>query len=577
MEGKVDSAFLIFMALGVLYSITTFLCILRTIRLHKFSPEWRSSKFFYISVLLQVLIRAACFFLICARIRSISVLLLYLLISVPDSLFIVSYILLVWQMVAVFYYSHISLGASMNFLAKFTETNRRSKGSIAIVVSIVFWSVMQGIFYLLLIAGVIESDVIAREIGIANLVAPSCILGVMIYLQVRYSGIPTISNVWLKRMRKIFFVTLIWSLTRLLRGVLNLISEYATDEISSDISDNNQSIELLPTTFLVGVLILSEVVCVLIVLDYGFISIFVFSAEEAEENSNLTSPLVREQNLSRQTMVAPDPFIEPEEIEILEEFHSAKSKFGVICKARFQGALVAYRRINFSRISNYVLEEFNSQIETYKNLQSSQLVPIYSIVLKPPVLGFVTPYYSKSVFSLLHQEKLQLSMGQKLNIAKKTANCIKEVHNQGKAHGHLSSHNILLDSDLNPFVSDLGFHKIKKYAGIVFGYSNKSQWSSPEILSDKRLTPPKVHISDDSYSFGVILWELITGQEPYSGYSKEQIVQQVVVNSFRPKLPTDISEGLGDLIKSCWNRDPNSRPDFALICNSIERALGELV
>mmetsp|Transcript_23172 Transcript_23172/g.22947 ORF Transcript_23172/g.22947 Transcript_23172/m.22947 type:complete len:91 (+) Transcript_23172:21-293(+) len=90
-------------------------------------------------------------------------------------------------------------------------------------------------------------------------------------------------------------------------------------------------------------------------------------------------------------------------------------------------------------------------------------------------------------------------------MALELAACLETVHAQGKVHGHLSSENILLNDEGVALISDLGFQKMKKYAGIIFGYTNKSGWSSPEILQEKRLTPLKVVPSDDIYSFGMIL------------------------------------------------------------------------
>ena len=64
-------------------------------------------------------------------------------------------------------------------------------------------------------------------------------------------------------------------------------------------------------------------------------------------------------------------------------------------------------------------------------------------------------------------------------------------------------------------VSSLGLLKIKKFAGITKGYSNKSAWSSPEILSQRTNFALIQKPSDDVFSFGVLLWEIFTEEIPF--------------------------------------------------------------
>jgi hypothetical protein len=129
----------------------------------------------------------------------------------------------------------------------------------------------------------------------------------------------------------------------------------------------------------------------------------------------------------------------------------------------------------------------------------------------------------------------------------------------------LTSHNILLDERLDPYIADLGYNKVKKYAGIVSGYTNVGSWSSPELLRDKRLTPIKSQVADDAYSFGMILWELLAEQEPFPGHSRKQLLQQVVELGNRPFIPSDTPEDLAEIILKCWNPEPQERPDMAFV------------
>ena len=174
-----------------------------------------------------------------------------------------------------------------------------------------------------------------------------------------------------------------------------------------------------------------------------------------------------------------------------------------------------------------------------------------------------------SLFDALHINNMPLTLTEKIRISGDIAAGILNFHMQGKAHGHLTSHNILFDENFTPYISDLGFNKLKKYAGIVSGYTNINAWSSPELLNDKRLTPIKSQIADDSYSFGMILWELISEQEPFPGFNRKQLVTSIAEQGNRPVIPSDTPEDITELILKCWNPESKNRPDFSFISNVL--------
>jgi hypothetical protein len=65
---------------------------------------------------------------------------------------------------------------------------------------------------------------------------------------------------------------------------------------------------------------------------------------------------------------------------------------------------------------------------------------------------------------------------------------MQAIYEGSRVHGHLHSKNVLLDDAMRVYISDFGLFKFKKYAGIVLNYTNKTAWSSPEILAEKTST-----------------------------------------------------------------------------------------
>jgi sterile alpha motif and leucine zipper-containing kinase AZK len=86
----------------------------------------------------------------------------------------------------------------------------------------------------------------------------------------------------------------------------------------------------------------------------------------------------------------------------------------------------------------------------------------------------------------------------------------------------------------------------------------------------------KPHLSVDVWSFGMILYELTTNTIPY-GYCKTpfQIYEEMVVKKKTPPIPEgiEIHPTLLNLMKQCWNWDPQQRPSFTQIVQTFKTAL----
>ena len=449
------------------------------------------------------------------------------------------------------------------------------------MLSVVLFAISQGAIFFLLVVNVISTLVVEDELDWLNIVMPSISLLIMLVLGIQYSGVPLKSMAWRKSLVQFIKVSVYWTLTRLFRGFASIIGKLSELNITVDLkNENHKTVDYI---MLIVVLLISEILCVFIVLDYGFMSIFIFSEEEAEANT----PILKQsdfENVSESESQSPtinntsilisqlteSAIIVLSDITEGEEVVSRKNALGKLYQATFKESKVLFRKIVLPRLSGYIVEELTTEIEVHRSIHYSHVLPIIGIVLELPVIGFVTPLMRKgSLHQALHISQTKFNLTEKIRISSDIASGILNFHSQGKAHGHLSSHNILFDENYMPYISDLGFQKLKKYAGIVSGYTNIGSWSSPELINDKRLTPIKAQITDDVYSFGMILWELLAEQEPFPGYSRKQLVTTVVEDGNRPVIPSETPGDVAELILRCWNPDPKQRPSFAEISNVL--------
>lgn len=123
-------------------------------------------------------------------------------------------------------------------------------------------------------------------------------------------------------------------------------------------------------------------------------------------------------------------------------------------------------------------------------------------------------------------------------------------------------------------LGDLGDLTIRQSAKVFGKYDIRNTWSSPELLHDCNLAFTNRTISLDIYSYGMLLWELFSNVVPF-GDKIDAAKQFVVEKNFRPKIKyqsSDITKGdndseahaipeeIAEIIKKCWNKEPNSRP-----------------
>lgn len=87
-------------------------------------------------------------------------------------------------------------------------------------------------------------------------------------------------------------------------------------------------------------------------------------------------------------------------------------------------------------------------------------------------------------------------------------------------------------------------------------------WLAPEVIEFAHAS-----VASDTYAFGIILWEIMTGKEVFVGLTANQIIARVVKFGLRPAVSEDCP--LRDLMQACWAQNPGDRPNFIDIVNTL--------
>jgi len=271
-----------------------------------------------------------------------------------------------------------------------------------------------------------------------------------------------------------------------------------------------------------------------------------------------------------------------------------EGNYGSVSKALFRPAhvgsssasmpiKVAVKRLFRSRLDDEGMLKLRKEAAILSSVEHPNVVRLIGLSITDSSLQLVTELLpSGNLRSLLSNENMSLSWQKRLSFLRDAALGISHLHSLGILHRDIKSSNLLVDVDGRVKVGDFGFATAKADNGTLTRCGTPS-WTAPEILSplppaatgeEKKGTSDGTGIryseKADVYSFGIVMWEVLTRRVPYNDRNMMFVVVEVI-NGYRPKVPSDCPPMFGDLMQRCWHREPDQRPDLdevVMFCNS---------
>lgn len=153
------------------------------------------------------------------------------------------------------------------------------------------------------------------------------------------------------------------------------------------------------------------------------------------------------------------------------------------------------------------------------------MVQLAAASRNPPVFCIITEYLSGgSLRAFLHKlEHKTLSLDKLISIALDITRGMEYIHSKGVIHRDLKPENILFDEDFSVKIADFGIACDEAYCDALAEDTGTFRWMAPEMIKHKPYGR-KV----DVYSFGLVLWEMLTGRLPYETMSPIQAAFAVV-------------------------------------------------
>ncbi|XP_024526089.1 serine/threonine-protein kinase STY8 isoform X2 [Selaginella moellendorffii] len=247
------------------------------------------------------------------------------------------------------------------------------------------------------------------------------------------------------------------------------------------------------------------------------------------------------------------------------------SSNGDIYRGTFCGQDVAIKVIKPETWTEH-LQEFVHEIAIMRKVRHKNIVQFIGACTTPPDLCIVTEYMSGgTVHDYLQKQKGNLHLYVLLRIALDIAKGMDYLHQNNIIHRDLKASSLLMDENGVVKVADFGVARIQDQDGIMTAETGTYRWMAPEVLGHSHYDQKA-----DVFSFGVLLWELLTKKVPYELMTPFQVAVGVLQEELRPTIPQDAHPKFSQLLEWCWRTNPADRPDFSEITLVLKDIMSEI-
>lgn len=240
------------------------------------------------------------------------------------------------------------------------------------------------------------------------------------------------------------------------------------------------------------------------------------------------------------------------------------------------------RQVALKMLHDENASSMQSEIEIMRAIDHPNIVKIFGACQSPACL-ILQIVHGGSLYEVLHcspnRRGVGLAEDKALPIARDIASAMTYCHELTPKiiHRDLKPQNVLIEQEtLRAYLADFGVSRQVSTRLNTNSYgAGTVNYMAPELFGDER-ADEKV----DVYSFAMILYETLTGKQPWVGLNAVRIASILLENATetsRPALPPSAELNLRastlELIQKCWRFDPRSRPSFREILTELEQVL----
>lgn len=203
---------------------------------------------------------------------------------------------------------------------------------------------------------------------------------------------------------------------------------------------------------------------------------------------------------------------------------------------------------------------FAREVRQLSRVSHPNIIALYGACTKKPHVCLVMEYADGgSLHTVLHcRPKPRYTVGHAMSWARQTAEGVAYLHNMDPImiHRDLKPPNLLLQQG-GTLLKICDFGTVADKATWMTNNKGSASWMAPEVFESSKYSE-----KCDVFSFGIILWEVLSREQPFKDIQLTFSILWNVHKGNRPPLIENCPKPIEDLMTTCWSKNPSERPSM---------------
>uniref|UniRef100_A0A8D3CXJ3 Mitogen-activated protein kinase kinase kinase n=1 Tax=Scophthalmus maximus TaxID=52904 RepID=A0A8D3CXJ3_SCOMX len=236
---------------------------------------------------------------------------------------------------------------------------------------------------------------------------------------------------------------------------------------------------------------------------------------------------------------------------------------GAVFLGKFRSEEVAIKKVR---------EQKETDIKPLRKLKHPNIISFKGVCTQAPCYCIIMEYCAQGQLYEVLRAGRKVTPRLLVDWASGIASGMNYLHLHKIIHRDLKSPNVLVTHNDTVKISDFGTSKELSDKSTKMSFAGTVAWMAPEVIRNEPVSE-KV----DIWSFGVVLWELLTGEIPYKDVDSSAIIWGVGSNSLHLPVPSTCPDGFKILMKQTWQSKPRNRPSFRQILLHLDIASADIL
>ncbi|KAK7939031.1 hypothetical protein WMY93_002357 [Mugilogobius chulae] len=211
---------------------------------------------------------------------------------------------------------------------------------------------------------------------------------------------------------------------------------------------------------------------------------------------------------------------------------------GAVFLGKFHGEEVAVKKVRDIK---------ETEIKHLRKLKHPNIITFKGVCTQAPCYCILMEYCAQGQLYEVLRAGRKITPSLLVDWSMGIAGGMNYLHLHKIIHRDLKSPNMLITHDDLVKISDFGTSKELSDKSTKMSFAGTVAWMAPEVIRNEPVSE-KV----DIWSFGVVLWEMLTGEIPYKDVDSSAIIWGVGNNSLQLPVPESCPDGFKILLRQCW-------------------------